>query len=316
MSYLILKITGDNNRVVSTQVLTEPKAALKALQPLRWRILTELSNKSLCAKELAVVLNVTEQLISYHLKKLSEAGLIKLVKTIEKRGAIAKYYSAELNALTIIFNSSMLLTRNALKIDDIEALNKWINFLNPLLKDGKFNAKIIVGSPDIHGEYKARARCAGYAVDLALFLGSLLPIFKELVVKLDTEVNEKDLKENLILIGGPKVNMVTLKINKFLPIFFDLSEGSAIVSKISGKIFRGEEEGSIQLIQNPFNLNSKVLVLAGNTHIGTKASIVGFIKHLSKVTEGNLWSKEVIAKVVMGIDLNSDGVIDDVEFLE
>jgi len=314
MSYLILKTQNDKH-IVSTQVLTDPKAALEALQPLRWRILSELSSKPLCLKELAATLNLTEQRISYHLKKLNKAGLIKLVKTVEKRGAIAKYYSTELNALTIIFNSSILSTSNALTIN-IEALNKWVNFLNPLLKDGRINAKIVVGSPDIHGEYKARARCSGYAVDLALFLGSLLPVNNELITKLDTEVNEKDVEGNLILVGGPRVNMVTLKINKFLPVFFDLSEGNAMVSKVSGKIFRGEEEGSIQLIQNPFNLNSKILVLAGNTHIGTKASIVGFIKHLSKVAEGNLWNEKIIAKVVSGIDLDSDGVIDDVEFLE
>jgi DNA-binding transcriptional ArsR family regulator len=313
MSYLILK-TRNKRYIALTQVLTEPKPALKALQPLRWRILNELLNNPLCAKDLAPILKVTVQTASYHLKKLNEAGLIKLVKTVEKRGATAKYYMAELNALTILFNP-LLLESDVLK-NDIESLSKCFSFLTPLLKNGKFNAKIIVGSPDIHGEYKSRARCACYAADLALFLGSFLPITEDLVTKLDTEVNDKDIEENLILIGGPKVNMVTLKINKFLPIFFDLSEGSAMISKVSGRIFRGEEEGAIQLIQNPFNLNSKILVLAGNTHIGTKASIVGFIKHLAKVAQGNLWNKDVAAKVVSGIDLNSDGVIDDVEFLE
>jgi DNA-binding transcriptional ArsR family regulator len=313
MSYLILK-TQNKKYIVSTQVLTEPEIALKELQPLRWRILNELANKPLCAKDLASILNITVQTISYHLKKLNEAGLIKLVKTIEKRGAIAKYYMTELNALTILFNSS--LAKDNFSTSNIKILNKYASFLHPILSNGEFNAKIIVGSPDIHGEYKARARCAGYAVDLALFLGSLLPFTENLVTKLDTEINDKDLKENLILIGGPKVNMVTLKVNKFLPIFFDLSEGSVMISKVSGKIFRGEEEGSIQIIQNPFNSNSKILVLAGNTHIGTKASIVGFIKHLSRVTQGNIWNKNIIANVVSGIDLNSDGIIDDVEFLE
>jgi len=315
MSYLILK-THKEKYVVLTQVLTEPKTALNALQPLRWRILNELTNNPLCAKDLASILKVTVQTAAYHLKKLHEAGLIKLVKTIERRGATAKYYTAELNALTILFNPLLLGNESESLKSDIESLTKCISFLTPLLKNGKFNAKIIVGSPDIHGEYKSRARCAGYAVDLALFLGSFLPITDDLVTKLDTEVNDKDLEGNLILIGGPKVNMVTLKVNKFLPIFFDLSEGSAMISKVSGKIFRGEEEGAIQLIQNPFNSNSKILVLAGNTHIGTRASVVGFIKHLTKVIQGNLWNKDIIAKVVGGIDLNSDGVIDDVEFLE
>ncbi|MEM3475992.1 MAG: S-layer protein [Candidatus Bathyarchaeia archaeon] len=311
MSFLILK-TKSKKYTILTQILKDPKIALDVLQPLRWKILNELLKKPLCAKDLASILNITVQTASYHLKKLNEDGLIKLVKIVEKRGAIAKYYVAELNALTILFNPIL---EEVLK-SDFESLSRSISFLTPLLEEGKFNAKIIVGSPDIHGEYKSRARCAGYAVDLALFLGSFLPITEDLVTKLDTEVNDKDLEKNLILIGGPKVNMVTLKINEFLPIFFDLSEGSAIISKVSGRIFRGEEEGTIQLIQNPFNLKSKILVLAGNTHIGTRASIVGFIKHLSKVAQGNSWNKDVIAKVVSGIDLDSDGIIDDVEFLE
>jgi hypothetical protein len=44
--------------------------------------------------------------------------------------------------------------------------------------------------------------------------------------------------------------------------------------------------------------------------------VLAFIKHFKKVMEGNSVKRDVIAKVVQGIDMDSDGIIDEAEFLE
>ena len=47
-----------------------------------------------------------------------------------------------------------------------------------------------------------------------------------------------------------------------------------------------------------------------------RMNVVRFIKHFKKVMDGNSVKHDVIAKVVQGIDMDSDGIIDEVEFLE
>ena len=49
---------------------------------------------------------------------------------------------------------------------------------------------------------------------------------------------------------------------------------------------------------------------------GTKAAIMSFLKYFEKIEEGNIYDKNIFSKVVLGLDMNSDGQIDDVEFLE
>jgi len=44
--------------------------------------------------------------------------------------------------------------------------------------------------------------------------------------------------------------------------------------------------------------------------------VIAFVKHLRKIMKGNTVQPNVIAKVVQGIDMDSDGIIDEVEFLE
>jgi hypothetical protein len=89
-----------------------------------------------------------------------------------------------------------------------------------------------------------------------------------------------------------------------------------MISRISGKSYAGEEEGAIQMVVNPNNQNSRVIVIAGNTYLGTRAAVLAFVKYTDDVARGNSLNTNVIARVVSGLDVNSDGLVDDVEFLE
>ena len=73
-------------------------------------------------------------------------------------------------------------------------------------------------------------------------------------VKLDTEVRDKDLRENLILIGGPIVNKIVGEVNAKLPVRFDKDKNWAVYSTTSKKAYPSDEIGMIVKAKNPFNI--------------------------------------------------------------
>jgi len=312
MSYLVVK-SREQARVLPARVYADPRSISAVVERTRWKILLELSHSSLCARDIAKRFNISEQVVCYHMKRLERARLIQLDRTEKRRGAVARYYTSNIKAMSLVLDTA----KGAKKIDvESVSLERYSTILDPFASGGGANLTIVVGSPTEHGEHRARARDGHYAANLALFLGSLLPITRQSVVRLDTEMNEHRAEGNLIVVGGPRVNTIASRFNNNLPIRFSLSGTSSMISTISGKTYGGDEEGLIVLVNSPLNLKSKILVLAGNTHLGTAASVTGFVKYTERVAEGNSSSREKIAKVVKGLDLDSDGLIDDVEFLE
>jgi hypothetical protein len=191
---------------------------------------------------------------------------------------------------------------------------KEIEFLKPFVEGGKLNTIIVVGSPDPHGRYGVQASDGYAAIDLALFLGSFLESVKP-NYKLDTQITNDDLKNNLILIGGPKANIWIDKINKKLPVYFDEKRDWAIISKFSGAIYLEDETGIVIKMKSPFKKNKEILILSGRRFKGTRAATLALIKYANKLAEGKKFS-EGVARIVKGIDRDSDCIIDDVEFLE
>lgn len=312
MSYLFLK-ERQSSQMIPARIFSDPKLAQSVLQPMRWKILTELATGEKCAKDLSKTFEASEQVICYHLRELEKSGFIKLEKTVKKRGAIAKYYKAEQKAIAVIPSNIVKGMHASHQQPLAESASK---LLDPFISQGQFNGHIVLGSPDTHGIFRSRARCGDRATDLALFLGSLLPLTRESVVRLDTEVSQQELTRNLILVGGPRVNTVTMMVNEWLPITYELTGHNMMMSRISGKTYSGEDEGAIQLVVNPMNQDSKVLVIAGNSYLGTRAAVLAFIKYTDQIAGGNAMNKNLIASVVTGLDVNSDGLVDDVEFLE
>jgi len=312
MSYLLMK-ERKTTQLLPARVISDPKLAQSMLQPMRWRILSELSREQKCARDLANEFAASEQVVCYHLRELERLGLITLERTEKKRGAIAKYYKAEPKAIAIIPNETIIKGQPSNRVSLTDSASR---LLNPFISQGRFNGYIVLGSPDTHGIFRSRARCGDRATDLALFIGSLLPLTRESVVRLDTEISQRELSSNLITIGGPKVNTLTMSVNETLPITYELSGQSTMISRISGKTYAEEDEGAIQMVVNPNDQNSRVLVIAGNTYLGTRAAVLAFVKYTEDIAKGNSLNNNVIARVVSGHDVNSDGLVDDVEFLE
>ncbi|MBN2881489.1 S-layer protein [Candidatus Woesearchaeota archaeon] len=290
--------------------LKTKEISLKSLKSLKselaQKILQILSKKIMYPKQIAKELKMHEQKIYYHIRLLEKAGIIKIAKQESMQGATATYYELTEKSFTIRFGEYE-------KTQQINGIKNESEFLQPFIEDGKLDSLIIVGSPDPHGPEKARSRDGYYGMDLALFIGTFLNYVPISKVKLDTETRDSDLDNNLIIIGGPIVNKITEKINNNMPIRFH--EGK-IISTLSGNQYNADETGIIVKIRNPFSKNKFCLIIAGKRNSGTKAAILAFLQDFKQIRQGNNYNKNQIAKVVEGIDLDSDGIIDFAEFRE
>ncbi|MBR9692897.1 hypothetical protein GOV07_03100, partial [Candidatus Woesearchaeota archaeon] len=56
--------------------------------------------------------------------------------------------------------------------------------------------------------------------------------------------------------------------------------------------------------------------IAGRRQPGTKAAILAFLQRFDELIAGNAHDSKIVAHVVEGRDLDSDGVVDDVKFRE
>ncbi|HIG98819.1 TPA: helix-turn-helix domain-containing protein [Candidatus Woesearchaeota archaeon] len=288
----------------------KPENAKSLSSGLAVRILQLLAEKPMYPIELANSLKVHEQKVYYHIRNLERAGVIRVVKQEGRQGAVAKYYGLEKPAVVVRFGQM----QDAHKLFGVRTSPE---FLEPFIKDGRLNALIIVGSPDPHGPEKARSKDGYYGMDLALFLGTFLSYVPKSNVKLDTDAREEDLKQNnLILIGGPVVNRVTWLANPKLPARFEREQHWAIQSTISGTSYPSDECGLVVKAKSPFNPDKSILVVAGKRYSGTRAAIIAFLRHFDELTKGNMHDRTVKARVVEGIDLDSDGIIDESEFRE
>ncbi len=306
-------IQQKKNEILSLPTIEIKREQLKTLaSELSNEILKILKEKPAYPIEIAKKLKVHEQKVYYHIRKLERAGLINAVEHKRIHGALTTFYGLTESAFYF-------------KLGEFKPMHKGLShlktqhrkFLEPFIKNGELNALIIVGSPDPHGPQRARSRDGYYGIDFALFLGTFLNYVPKLNVRLDTEVHDTDLEENnIIIIGGPIVNSISQKINGKLPINFDANQNWAIHSNLSQTTYLEESHGMIVKAPNPYNEKKHVLWIAGRRHAGTRAAIIAFLKGFSQITAGNKHDSKYIAKVVEGIDLDSDGIVDDVEFRE
>lgn len=317
-----LLLSGEKKeyKVKDIAVFDEPERLKSVLGGLSWRILGLLSEEDMYPIEIAKKLRVHEQKVYYHIRKLAKAGVIKVVREEEKKGAIARYYRTSYPAfgVELPFGYQKIRTITAPTVND-----KLKHFFNPLLKeDGSFDGKVVVGSPEPHGPFKTSARDGHYASYLTFFLGQLANLPEDFVIKLDVDLKvEKEERNNLILVGGPGTNLITQEINEFLPIRFNMMPSElgflfgGLVSEKTGNVYTRDTVGVIAKIPNPWSDENRIIVLAGNKAVGTKACVIAITKFW-KETLRNFDEDEEFAVVIQGFDLDGDGKVDSIEILE
>lgn len=291
-----------DEKALDSKVIEEK--TLKVFSEDRLRILEILAKEPKYPAEVAKELKMHLQTAYYHFNLLEKAGVITRGNTEEKRGALAKKFVFDADALSVVVRENWKPFSGKKR--------KAPAFFEPFLKDGFIDAKIIVGSPDPHGPYRSRGSelCA---MELSALLGQY-GSFEYPLYYLDTEVREKILKENLFLLGGPKVNTLLEKANKHLPIRFD-EKTFDVVSKLSGKTYT-ENVGVIETIESPFAEGKKIFAIAGRDFHATRVGILALIKKRKELEEGNNFDPNAFAKVAQGFDEDGDGIVDEVEILE
>jgi len=295
--------------------LLKPQQMKAALSPMAWSILMLLSEKPMYPKEIARKLKMHEQKVYYHIRNLEKSGIVTVEREESTRGALTKFYTTTEPAFAMMLKPF----EESPKIGGLKAEQK--GFLEPFIEDGKFNALMIMGDPEPHGSKKVRARDGAPTAQLALFLGSFLNYMPEMSVKIDTDVRETDLRNNLIIIGGPGPNAIAERINDKLPVMFRQAKyGGAffteLFSTLSGKSYKMDAGGIIVKARNPFDRTKQILLIAGLRKKGTDAALISFLKNFDELCRPNKADKKTLAHVVEGIDADNDGVVDSVEFLE
>jgi DNA-binding transcriptional ArsR family regulator len=300
-------------------MLTNPQDLKMILGSLSWKILTILSKKEMYPLEIARQLGIHEQKVYYHIRKLVKAGAITVAREENKKGAIAKYYKTVSPAFGIEFAEGYKPVQNICTLSIDEPLQ---NFFREFLDNGFFNGKIVVGSPQPHGPFKTSARDGHYAAHLALFMGQFVKMPSEFAVKLDVDVKvEKEEKNNLILVGGPGTNLLTQEINDHLPIKFIMHSSDqgfllgGLTSKITGRTYTSDGAGLIAKIVNPWDPTKRIIVIAGNKAVGTKACVLALTNFWKKTLQ-RFDNKENFAVVIQGFDLDGDGKVDSIEVNE
>ncbi|MGA3291120.1 MAG: helix-turn-helix domain-containing protein [Candidatus Bathyarchaeia archaeon] len=316
---LLLQDNGKIQEVKEISIMNDSQKLKMILGSLSWKILTMLSKKEMYPLEIARQLGMHEQKVYYHIRKLAKAGAITVEREEKKKGATAKYYKTVSPAFGIEFPGGYKAIQNLCLLNIDKQLQE---FFKEFINNGIFDGKIVVGSPQPHGPFKTSARDGHYAAHLALFIGQFAKMPTEFAVKLDVDVKvEKEEKNNLILVGGPGTNLLTQEINEYLPIKFIMqsSEQGFLLGGLSSKktqqVYTSDVSGLIAKIVNPWDKTKRIVVLAGNKAVGTKACVLALTNFWKKTLE-KYKGEDTFAVVIHGFDLDGDGKVDSIEVNE
>lgn len=311
MSSILVENNENGKKAYESLVLSDPKIFSVFNSKLAMKIVKALSESPAPAIDIARKLKIHEQKIYYHIRKLEKAGIVYTISSEKRHGMIANIYTVSSPVISAkLYEKGVDIKENF----SFDASKDVINFFNPFIKDGN-NFTIVVGNPYPHGKYETGGLDACYGIDLALFLGSLTQNRNKDVLRLDTLIREDELKQNLIVIGGPITNAITLKVNQHLPTQFHEDKNFSIISQSSKTIYSDDSVGMVIKMQNPFNQNKTMLLLGGKRTRGTQAAVLAVTKYFSDIFK-NVKDNAQIVKIVKGLDENSDDFTDKVKIVE
>jgi DNA-binding transcriptional ArsR family regulator len=316
---LLLQEKDKTRMVKEIAIVKDPERLKMILNRLSWKILVMLSEKEMYPLEVAKKLGIHEQKVYYHIRKLAKAGAITVAREEEKKGATAKYYKVVSPAFGVELPQEYrpLQGLSLMRVD-----SQVQGFFREFVKNGAFDGKIVVGSPTPHGPFKTSARDGHYAAYLTFFLGQFVNAPAEFPIKLDVDMKaEKEEKNNLLLVGGPGTNLLTQEVNEHLPIRFNMQPSEqgflfgGLFSEKTGHVYTADVAGLVAKIVNPWDTTKRVIVLAGNKAVGTKACVLALTSFWNKTLK-DYHNEDAFATVIQGFDLDGDGKVDSIEVLE
>jgi len=306
-TYIIKELDG--KLYYDEAALIKPDSLKQIDHKVRIKILNLLNKKPMYPIEMAKALKMHEQNVYYHVNQLLKADLLEIVERKEIRGTTAKRFAPKSPNFAVALDFQGKNINQLLKQSKDNIMEQ---FLEPFIKNNRFNAKIVVGSPDPHGPFKARARDGHFAIDLALFLGAYCSLSKGFSTFLDVDIDLKKTDENLILFGGPVTNLTMAKINDLLPAKFSEKKPWGIVGR---DLHTDDNIGLIAKIPNPHFKSKSILIFAGIRYGGTRAAVLALTRH-SKVILDRYTEQKSFYTIIEGFDLDGDGRVDSIEVLE
>jgi len=317
---LLLHEEGGVQKVKEISMMSDSQKFKMILGRLSWKILTFLSENEMYPLEIAKQLGLHEQKVYYHIRKLLKAEAITMTREEKRKGATAKYYKAVSPAFGIELKQGYRTIERLSLLCMDERIQRF--FREFIKEDGAFEGKIVVGSPMPHGPFKTSARDGHYASHLTFFLGQFCKMPREFAIKLDVDVKaEKEEKNNLVLVGGPGTNLLAQELNDYLPIRFNMQSSEqgflfgGLVSEKTSRVYTADVVGLVAKIVNPWDRTKRVIVLAGNKAVGTKACVLALTDFWKKTLQ-KYNGEDAFARVIQGFDLDGDGKVDSIEVLE
>jgi S-layer protein (TIGR01564 family) len=144
----------------------------------------------------------------------------------------------------------------------------------------------------------------------------------DFAIKLDVDVKaEKEEKNHLILVGGPGTNLLTQEINDYLPVRFNMQSSDqgfllgGLSSEKTSRVYTADATGLIAKIVNPWDTTKRIIVVAGNKAVGTKACVLALTNFWKKTLQ-EYHGEDNFATVIQGFDLDGDGKVDSIEVME
>jgi DNA-binding PadR family transcriptional regulator len=303
----------DKKELTVKSVLTSPnpRTFSPAFGKLSHGIITLLAKGPNYPANIARQLNTHHQTVYYHMHRLEKSGLVRKVSGEKIRGGEANMYVLSTDGYAVEFEVREHLLPTIYSASRSTVLE---SFFREFVSGGELDGWIVVGSPEPHGPSKTQGRDGHYAVQLGFALGQFVRLPKAFPVKLDVDVkNEKLEGSNLLLVGGPRTNMLSAEVTRFLPVQFKEGSFWGTIVDSQGNQYGTEFDAIITKVKNPFNDSKYCFLAAGLSGAATKAAIIGLTNHSVKVLDG--YEGGAFSCVVRGVDLDGDGKVDNVEVL-
>ena len=275
------------------------------------KILTALAAGPKYPAEIARALDVHHQTVYYHIGRLEKAGLISKVSSESIRGGEANLYALSSDGYAVEFPVRGEHVPTLQSTDRSKALGR---FFKEFVTRGEFDGWIVVGSPVEHGSGGTQARDGHYAVQLGFALGQFVALPSKFPIKLDVDLRAERLTgSNLVVVGGPRTNVVAEELNPHLPIRFRQGGFWGSIVDGNGKAYTSELDCIVAKVRNPWDSERTCVIAAGLTGAGTKAAIIGICNYAEELFKG--YRSGDFAALLRGTDKDGDGKVDSVDVL-
>lgn len=288
----------------------DPSTFFPAATGVGAKILSFLAKGSSYPSLISRELGVYHQTVYYHMRKLEHAGLVRREGTKMVRGGSADMYAIASDGYAVEFPVKGEHFEGIASPSRSRGMGR---FLHEFVSRGVFDGWLVVGSPEPHGPNRTEGRDGHYAIQLGFALGHFVGLPDPFPVKLDVDLkNEKREGANLLVVGGPRTNIVSSEINPHLPVRFAEESFYGSILDEKGRRYLSETDGFVTKVKNPWDENKCCVLAAGISGAGTKAAVLAMTNFADEVLKEY---GEGCAVVVKGLDLDGDGKVDNVEVL-